>query len=222
MPLRLRVAIEAGKKKSFATALDWPGWSRSGKTPDEAIVAMLDYRKRYNDVVRLAGLDPIPEDATATVVDQVTGDGATDFGVPGKVIAADREPLAGNDLVRQAALLQAVWTSFEEVAAKVSPRLRKGPRGGGRDRDTIVDHVIMADRGYARQIGVRTPPFDSFDAEAVRAHHETVFATIGGTRDAEEIAGKGWPLRYAIRRMAWHVLDHTWEMQDKDLTGEEK
>jgi hypothetical protein len=218
MPLHLRVAIEAGKKKSFATALDWPGWSRSGKTTDEAIAVLFDYRERYNDVVGLADLEPLPADVSVTVVDQTAGDATTDFGVPGKVIDADFEPLAGDDLARQAALLRAAWTYLDGVAAEVSPQLRKGPRGGGRDRDRMLDHVIRADRGYARKIGVRTPPFDSFDAAAVQAHHEAVFAVIDGSRIGGEPAGKGWPLRYAIRRMAWHALDHAWEMQDKDLS----
>ena len=26
---------------------------------------------------------------------------------------------------------------------------------------------------------------------------------------------KGWPHRYAARRIAWHVLDHAWEMEDR-------
>ena len=28
-----------------------------------------------------------------------------------------------------------------------------------------------------------------------------------------------WPLRYLIRHTAYHTLDHTWEMEDKDLTA---
>jgi hypothetical protein len=27
--------------------------------------------------------------------------------------------------------------------------------------------------------------------------------------------GDGRPPRYAIRRIAWHVLDHAWEIEDK-------
>ncbi len=30
---------------------------------------------------------------------------------------------------------------------------------------------------------------------------------------------KGWPPRYAARRMAWHVLDHLWEIEDKSGPG---
>src|SRR5438067_302187 len=30
---------------------------------------------------------------------------------------------------------------------------------------------------------------------------------------------RGWPVRYAARRMAWHVLDHAWEMEDRVPNG---
>jgi hypothetical protein len=26
---------------------------------------------------------------------------------------------------------------------------------------------------------------------------------------------KGWPQPYAARRIAWHVLDHAWEIEDR-------
>jgi hypothetical protein len=26
---------------------------------------------------------------------------------------------------------------------------------------------------------------------------------------------KGWPPRYAARRIAWHALDHAWEIEDR-------
>lgn len=124
-----------------------------------------------------------------------------------------------DECIRHLAVLRGIWRYFDNVAVEVSPELRKGPRGGGRDRDKIIDHVIQADRSYACKIGVRTPPFDSFDPDVVQAHHEAVYAAIPGLRDGQPLTEKGWPVRYAIRRMAWHVLDDAWEMQDKDLTG---
>jgi hypothetical protein len=27
--------------------------------------------------------------------------------------------------------------------------------------------------------------------------------------------GGAWPARYVIRRTAWHVLDHAWEIEDR-------
>jgi hypothetical protein len=216
---RNRVVIETGNKKVFATAIDWPGWSRSGKSEADALGMLADYAERYRRVAGLAGAGPLPE--RFEVVERLDGSGATDFGVPDRVAEADHEPMSDAECERQLALLRACWSVFDDVASIVSAELRKGPRGGGRDRDKIVDHVVQADRGYGRQIGVRTPPFDSFDAEAVRAHHEAIFAAIPLLRDGEPVKVNGWPVRYFIRRAAWHVMDHAWEMEDKDLTGKE-
>jgi hypothetical protein len=218
MKTRNRVVIETGQKQVFATAIDWPGWSRSGRAEADALNALADYADRYRQVAKVAGEEPLPDDFE--VVERLEGSGATDFGVPDRVGEADRQPMSEAECDRQARLLRACWSVFDDVAARVSAELRKGPRGGGRDRDAIIDHVVQADRGYGRRIGVRTPPFDSFDAEAVKAHHEAIVAAIPTMRDARPVQPKGWPVRYFIRRAAWHVLDHAWEMEDKDLTGE--
>ena len=218
MTQRNRVVIETGTKKAFATAIDWPGWSRSGRTEADALEALADYADRYQRVAVIFRDGPLP--VHFGVIEHLEGSGATDFGVPDRVAEVDREPLTETECERQVALLRACWAVFDDVAARVSAELRKGPRGGGRDRDEIVDHVVKADRGYARRIGVRTPPFDSFDRAAVEAHREAVFAVLPGMRDGEPVQARGWPARYFIRRAAWHVLDHAWEMEDKDMTDE--
>ncbi|HYI25893.1 MAG TPA: hypothetical protein VD767_10830 [Thermomicrobiales bacterium] len=211
--------IEATDTKAFASMLDWPGWCRWAKTEDGAIETLLAYAPRYQPVVELAGLKRLP--SSVNVVDRVPGGGATSFGVPDKVHAIEYEPIEGKELSRQIGILRACWTFFDDVTASVSAELRKGPRGGGRNRDQIVDHVVQADRGYARQIGVKTPPFDSFDRAARDEHLEAVCAAMPDRSDGR-VDGKGWPVGYFIRRAAWHILDHAWEMQDKDLTGEER
>ena len=220
----LRVVLEVGKQKSFASAIDWPGWVRPGKkTTEAAIEELLSYRTRYNQVLRLAGIPAIHDPGDhLDVVETVQGTGVTDFGVPEHIHVIEREPMDDDECVRQVDILRACWRYFNKVASEVSPELRKGPRGGGRDRDKIIDHVVQADRSYARQLGVRTPPFDSFDADAVRAHRDAVYAAIPEMRAGETLTPKGWPVRYTIRRMAWHVLDHAWEMQDKDLSEAEE
>ena len=54
------------------------------------------------------------------------------------------------------ALVAASWTVLDRVVEKaLRSRLRKGPRGGGRDRDAIVEHVLGAETMYARKIGLR-------------------------------------------------------------------
>jgi len=217
----VRVVLEQGKQKAFASAIDWPGWVRPGKkTGEAAIEALLAYRTRYNQVLRLAGIAAIHDPSDhIDVIDTVAGTGVTDFGVPERIHVVEHEPLPDDECQRQVSVLRACWRYFGQVTDDVSPVLRKGPRGGGRDRDKIVDHVIQADRTYARKLGVRTPPFDSFDPGASAAHHEAVYEAIAGLRSGATVAPNGWPVRYAIRRMAWHILDHAWEMQDKDLTG---
>lgn len=212
-----RVVIETGTKKVFASAIDWPGWSRSGKDEADALEALAHYAGRYRRVVDLTGSGPMPDEFE--VIEHLEGSGATDFGVPDRVAEADRESMSEAECERQLGLLRACWSVFDDVASSVSAELRKGPRGGGRGRDAIIDHVVQADRGYGRRIGARTPPFDTFDAGAVAAHHQAVYAAIPLMRDGKPGQPKGWPVRYFIRRAAWHVMDHAWELEDKDLTG---
>ncbi|MGC4191159.1 MAG: hypothetical protein QM589_08330 [Thermomicrobiales bacterium] len=214
----IRIAIESTPKKTFASALDWPGWSRSGKTEDAAIATLLSYADRYRAIVARAGLT-LPSSSEVEVIDRQPGDGSTEFGVPGRVHAVDHEPLEGDELERQVALLTACWDEFFAVAARVTPELKKGPRGGGRDRDKIVAHVVEADRNYARQLGVTTKPFalEPLDRDAFDVHWQAVLAVIPDYADGHTRTEKSWPLRYTIRRMAWHILDHAWEMEDKTL-----
>jgi len=219
MSMNGRVVVETGRKLSLASAVDWPGWSRSGKTEDDAIATLLAYTDRYGEVVALAGGDfVLPQEGDLVTVDRLSGTGTTDFGVPDRVYELDREPMSGEVCDRHLALLRASWHYFDQVGKSVTPGMKKGPRGGGRDRDQIIAHVIEADRTYARKIGVRTPPFEMHDQDAVNAHREAVFAAIPRLRGGELVTAKGWPVRYAIRRMAWHLLDHAWEMQDKTLS----
>lgn len=214
-----RVALEVGRKKTFASGLDWPGWSRAGKDTPDAIDELLSYRERYNEVVQLAGIVPVSGDPlTTSVIDRVVGDSTTDFGAPGKLVDADRAPIGPDELARQASLLRGCWTYFDKVAAVVSSEMRKGPRGGGRDRDAIIDHTLEAERTYGRKIGVRTPRMAIDDAGAIHSHRAAIVQALTELSSATEISERGWPPRYAIRRMAWHVLDHAWEMQDKDLS----
>ena len=38
---------------------------------------------------------------------------------------------------------------------------------------------------------------------------------IGAPSDASAVVAGGWTTAYADRRIAWHVLEHAWEMQDR-------
>ena len=210
------VYFEVGKKRVFACALEWPGWCRSARTEDEVLAALAAYAPRYAAVALQAGLDfPAAQRTNFHVVERVEGSaGYTDYGVPGVVLTSDRAPLSGVEIARQAALVRASWVVFDRIAAAAPQELRKGPRGGGRDRDKVIDHVLGAEVAYARKLGAkhRQPARD--DGSAIAALRADILRAIATSTDSSSPA-MGWPPRYAARRIAWHVLDHAWEIEDR-------
>lgn len=210
---RLAIAIEEGRKKVFANALEWPGWSRSAKTAEAATESLLAYAARYTPVAERAGLD-LATSFAADVIQRTPGGSATDFGVPSALgFEADRRPVDAAEAARLASLVEAAWAMFDGVAAHAPAELRKGPRGGGRDRDRMVAHVDGSDWAYAKDIGIRVPePTSRADTEAMRAQ---MLELLRRPSDGAPLAGRRWPLRYAARRIAWHALDHAWEMEDR-------
>ncbi|MCY7417603.1 MAG: hypothetical protein LH650_03740, partial [Chloroflexi bacterium] len=185
-----------------------------GRTEQLALQALVAQAARYAAVAARAGQDfpaPVTLDDLG-VVERVTGDGSTSFGVPGRVTEADLRPVTSAQANRLSDILQAAWDTLADVVAAAPAELRKGPRGGGRDRDKVGAHVEDAERSYTRSIGMR-PATDAPMAE-VRAEVMTTFRL--GT-DGSPLPGGTWPLRYAARRFAWHVLDHAWEIEDKSV-----
>jgi hypothetical protein len=108
---------------------------------------------------------------------------------------------------------------LDRVAASAPAELRKGPRGGGRDRDKIVDHVVGAEAAYARKLGIkhRQPAHD--DTAGIDALRADILSVLRAPSDGEPPVPKGWLPRYAARRIAWHVLDHAWEIEDRSESG---
>jgi hypothetical protein len=211
------VYAEVGKKRTFVAARDWPGWCRPGKDEEAALTALADYWPRYAVVAEQAGVAfPAAVADRLEVVEHLPGDATTEFGAPGAVAAGDADELSTREAARQAALLEAAWRVFDRVVAGAPASLRKGPRGGGRDRDPIVDHVGGAEAAYARKIGIahhKAPA--GGDTEAVAALRRDILEAVRTRRFGEPPRSKGWPGRYAVRRIAWHVLDHAWEIEDK-------
>jgi hypothetical protein len=197
----LRIGIERGSKWSFASALDWPGWCRRGKGEEEAVACLLDYAPRYKKVAGRSFRVGTPE-----VVGRVKGNATTDFGAPGMPGPWDDEPLDARESARQVRLLRAAWTAFDAAAAAAPRVLPKGPRGGGRDRDGMVEHVREAERSYARKLGVRLPPRTPWQEQ-----RDAIAEALRGGGDSDG----AWARRYLIRRTAWHALDHAWELEDK-------
>lgn len=220
MTKSLRIGIEEGNKKSFATAVDYPGWCRWGKTTEDAIDALIAYRERYNDVLTLEHVRHSPANTSQIeIVQTVPGSPTTEFGAPDKAFDLENEPLQEADLERTVRIVRASWEYLDQTAARVNEKLQKGPRGGGRDRSKMLAHVLEAERSYVRFLGVKSAPMAIDDAGAIDEHREAVIAAIERLGESGEDTPKNWSLRYFIRRMVWHTLDHAWEMQDKDLTG---
>ncbi len=208
------VYLEAGDKKVFACSIDFPGWCRSGRDEEAALEALADYAPRYAEVAERAKV-AFPSDVEFHVLERVKGKGATDFGIPHEITEADAEPLTASQAARQVGLMEAAWALLDKVAKATPAELRKGPRGGGRDRDKMLDHVLGAEAAYARQLGVKHRQPELGDTRAIDALRRDIAAALRGASDGSPLRPKGWPPRYALRRITWHVLDHVWEMQDR-------
>jgi hypothetical protein len=210
------VSIEATPKKSFATAVDWPGWSRSGKAEALAIETLASYAERYAPVAKLAGEALDDRDRLELdVVERTEGGASTEFGVPGNVTKHDRRPVSAKEADRLARLVDAAWQTFDKVAKGAPSDLRKGPRGGGRNTSKIVDHVLGSDHAYAREMGLRLPPPDPADRATVEALRAAMMDVLRQKSDGSPLAGRKWTTRYAAHRIAWHALDHAWEIEDR-------
>jgi hypothetical protein len=219
------VYLEAGPKKVFACALDWPGYCRSGKTDDEALASLASYGDRYLAAVGAeSGFEPPARDDLA-VRERLPGGSGTDFGIPSAEAKADARPVDASELSRIRRLLVASWEAFDGAAtAAAGHELQKGPRGGGRDRDKIVAHVYEAEEAYlvgiggsrrelpgdGQSLGVRMAAVRALalDTMADRARGAPLPENPRRTR-------KIWSARYFARRSAWHALDHAWEIEDK-------
>ncbi len=216
----IHVMIERGPKgkKLVAAALDWPGWSRGARTEDAALEVLESYRGRYQPVAKLAGLELEFDSAgELDVVERIEGSGSTDFwGISFSSGTTEQESMSEPECERKIALLQASWIFFDEVSHRVSAELRKGPRGGGRDRDQIISHTYGTERDFAKKIGVVTPQGVMLTPDGLREHRE-VYVNAIREYNAEGKSARSWTLPFLIRHSAFHVLDHAWEMQDKTL-----
>jgi hypothetical protein len=222
MAKAIPVYLELGDKKAFACSIDFPGWCRGAKSGELALEALAAYAPRYAEVAKRAKVAfPAPARAGERfeIVERVKGGGATDFGIPHEIVEADAEPLTSRQAARQVELMVAAWAVLDRVAKGSPAELRKGPRGGGRDRDKMLGHVLEAEAAYARQLGIKHPPPEVGDRKAIKALRDELAGALRGASDGSPLRAKGWPPRYAIRRIVWHVLDHAWEMQDRADPG---
>jgi hypothetical protein len=224
MPVRTVVERGPKDKRSVAFSIDWLGWSRGAKTPELALETLESYRQRYRAVASLAGMGREFDAAgPLEIVEDKVGTGSTDFwGISFSPSAAEQGPMGEADFERAVTLLRAAWAFFDDVAARVSPEMRKGPRGGGRDRDRIIRHTIRTEsEDFAKQVGLRIPEEAALSQDGLRQHREAYVAAMRAYNAGEvKRRMRSWTLPFLIRHSAFHTLDHAWEMEDKDLSGE--
>lgn len=221
---QVRTVVQHGPKdrKVAAFAIDWPGWSRGAKTAPEAVELLEAYRVRYRPVARLAGLEAeLDASGPLEIVEDHVGTGSTDFwGISFAPSSFEMEPMPADEIKRKLALLQAAWRFFDEVAARVSPGLARGPRGGGRDRDEIIRHALGWERAdLIKRVGIVVDPVVPDLADGLRSHRDDFVAALRTYNAEGRIPrGRNWTVALLLRHTAFHVLDHAWEMEDKDLT----
>ena len=216
--------IEYGKKKTFVGAIDWPGWCRWGRNENEATEAFLAYGIRYRKVIENTSLSfEIPRNENElSVVERHEGDVTTDFGAPSILLDYDKLPMGREEYRESEAILTACWKFLDETIERATGKeLRKGPRGGGRDLEKIIEHVLAADDQYLRKLAWK------HKREKQNSQHEELMRMRQGVFGALEVAERGelpekgprggtiWSPRFFVRRVAWHTLDHAWEIEDR-------
>jgi hypothetical protein len=204
----------------FACAVDWPGWCRSGRDEATALEELLACAPRYAAVVRSArlGFQPPTRPDQLRVVERLPGNATTDFGAPGAIPSADREGADPAECRRLEKVLRAGWRALDAARQRAKGKqLSKGPRGGGRELDAIVRHVVEADRSYLGGVGWKPGSTDKTPDRVQETRAAIIEALRASARG--EIPARGprggvrWPVRYFVRRVAWHAIAHAWEIE---------
>jgi hypothetical protein len=223
MATAMRVLLEIGTKgrRVVAAATDWPGLDRWGKDEDAALEKLASYVPRYAPVAERAGLAPsFAHQRTLEVVERYRGSSSTDYwGIAHVPSGTEHAVLPAEELDRRLKLLVACWGHFDDVAARISADLRSGPRGPGWTRDEIIRHVHANEaQQFSRKVEVRTPREVVLTPDGRAVHRSQVLDAIRARNAEGRIAGRTWPIQFLVRRTAQHLMDHAWDMEDRDLT----
>ena len=214
----LRVILELGKKRRVvAGAMDWPGLDRWGTSEEDALEKLLSYVPRYAGVAERAGMKrAFARARDVEVVERVPGSSSTDFwGIAHVPSEIERGVLSPADLERRLDLLRASWTYFDDVADRISEELRPGPRSAGRSHDQIVRHVYYSEpEQLSRKVEVRTPREMVLTPDGLSTHRRQYLDAIRAY-NAEGKSARSWPIQFLVRRTAYHVMDHAWEVEDR-------
>lgn len=221
---KIDVYLEVGQSRTFALAPDWPGWCRSGRDEAAALQSLGDYAPRYARVLQAAQIHfEAPAGASGlVVVERLAGNATTDFGAPSLALERDVAPVEPAELERWQAILPACWQALDGAAQAAAGRaLRKGPRGGGRDLEKILQHVYEVEAAYLSSLGGKSAWKGEADpGRALAQLHSDILNTLAAARRGEipergPRGGVRWTPRYFVRRLAWHDLDHAWEIEDR-------
>lgn len=220
----MRTVVQRGPKgkKSVAFAVDWPGWSRGAKTPELALETLESYRERYRPVAVAAGMvEAFDAGGPLGVLSDEVGTPSVDFwGISFSSSSLEHDPMDDSELDRKIKLLRACWSFFDATAARVSEEMQKGPRGGGRDRTRIVRHTIRTEsEDFAKQVGLRIPEEGALSPDGLLEFREAYVAAMHAYNAGEGKRMRSWNLPFLIRHSGYHMMDHAWEMEDKDLSG---
>jgi hypothetical protein len=224
MPVRTVIEHGTKDKRSVAFSLDWPGWSRGAKTAELAFETLESYRERYRPVAALAGMARDFDAAgPLEIVEDRVGTGSTDFwGISFSPSSTEQGPMSEVEFERAITLLRACWAFFDGVAARVSREMRKGPRGGGRDRDRIISHTIRQEsENFAGGVGLTIPEEGAMTPDGLREFREAYVDAMRSYNGGDGRRMRTWTLPFLIRHSAFHMLDHAWEMEDKDLSPQD-
>lgn len=221
---QIKVYIESGDNKTFATALDWPGWSRVGRDEPSALQSLIDYGPRYAHILQHSqlGFHAPTDPADLHVVERQKGNMTTDFGAPNLTLPGDTKPIDDDELHRFELILKACWRALDNAVEEATGHtLKKGPRGGGRELDKVMEHVQAVDASYLSSLGGKLKPEEKgISRSAIEATRKAILATLAAATRGEIPAqgprgGQRWTPRYFVRRHAWHELDHVWEIEDR-------
>jgi len=218
------IALEIGpKRRIFAQALEWAGWCRSGKDEAAALNILLTSATRYALVAGAAGFAfTVPTSIESfEVIERVSGTATTDFGALSALLTSDLEPLAAGDIERLASLLTTCWATFDDVFRRIPPEARQAQPERGRSPHAMRLHLLEADLMHLSAFGPTfRPPDPSRVAEQETTVREQIIAGLRAIPHGQVVAplhryGFSWTPRFAVRRSAWHALDHAWELLDR-------
>jgi hypothetical protein len=210
----LEIYVEVGQKQVVACSWKWPGWCRYGKIADQAVQVLLDSAPRYKIIVQRAGI-PFEQISQYTIT-HIEGNANTDW-APSIITDRDTQPWEADEAQRGVDILLSAWSIIDDIIRTSSRELSKGSRGGGRELDEIFNHVVESERAYARKIGIKHPLFPVTDQSLLKNFRDEIIVKLSAPSDGSLLTPGGWPASYAVRRIAWHVIDHIWEIEDRQI-----